>query len=187
MRFASPIPACASGQSLAAAPVGSRIVLYNSAETEGVLAVFPNDPCDTNQDGVYYLPVGPTHNTSVLEECVDYPSVPINTDYGGCVYTSPANSWTRVVLLNTGDAAQVRMPDQVFYHGFAYGNVSVPPAPTFPNGSPSFNINPLTGTNMAYQFGCGDYFSNASNQFARINAGVANPGGANTAQNAVFL
>ncbi len=191
IRFANSIPACATGQSLAAAPLGARIVIYNAGDAEGALASYPNDPCDSNGDGVYYLPVGDNpNNTAVLEQCTEtprYSSNPMSLDYSGCTYTSPATSWAPMSLANTGDAFQARTQNAIFYHGFAYGDLSVPPAPNFPDGNPSFNISTLTGTNMAYQFQCGNYFSNSAGQFLRLNAGLANPGAVNNLGNAVFL
>lgn len=189
VRFASPLPACLAGQSLAAAPVGARIIIYNSDDVDGFLAGHPNDPCDTDGDKVYYLPVGSTSNTNHLQRCVDQPRVspvPATSNYSGCVYTT-ASAWSELNLRNLGDAMQTRRPDSLFFHGFAYGDLVVPPAPNFPDGSPSFNVNHLTGANSAYQFSCGNYFSNSSGQFLRISHDSANPGIANSVYNAAFI
>jgi LPXTG-site transpeptidase (sortase) family protein len=187
LRFNPIIPVCGSGVPLSSAPVGSRIVIYNSADAEGALSTIPNDPCDTDADGVYYLPVGPTHNTVVLQQCADFPRHPDRMGYIGCAYTSPALTWNGMLLANTGDAIQARKPNSIFYHGFAYGNLTVPSAPIFPNGANSFNVNTASGTQSAYQFHCGDYFSNNASQFARITASSALPGRANSMNNAVFI
>ena len=187
LRFNPDIPACNSGISLSSAPVGARIVIYNSADVEGDLATLPNDPCDEDADGVYYLPVGPVHNTSVLQQCADYPRLPDRMGYTGCTYTAPAVTWNSMLLANTGDAIQARKPNTIFFHGFAYGNLTVPPAPIFPNGSNSFSISTASGTQSAYQFHCGNYFSNTTGQFTRISANSALPGSANSINNAVFI
>jgi len=191
LRFADPMPACLTGHSLAAVPVGSRIVIYNSADVEGSLTAYPNDPCDSDADGVYYLPVGSNpNNTLYLQQCTDRPRIsptPTNPNYEGCTYSAPAVTWEGMLLANAGDVIQSRRPDGLFYHGFAYGALSVPPAPNFPDGNPSFNISSLTGTNMAYQFGCGNYFSNASGQFTRVNSSLAVAGSANSMLNAAFI
>lgn len=189
VRFASPLPACPAGQSLAAAPVGARIIIYNSDDVDGFLAGRPNDPCDTDGDKVYYLPVGSTSNTNHLQRCVDQPRVspvPATSNYSGCVYTT-ASAWSELNLRNLGDAMQTRRPDSLFFHGFAYGDLVVPPAPNFPDGSPSFNVSTQTGANSAYQFSCGNYFSNSSGQFLRISHDSANPGSANSVFNAAFI
>jgi len=191
LRFADPMPTCSSGQSLAAVPVGSRIVVYNSDDVEGPLAAYPNDPCDSDADGVYYLPVGLNpNNTNVLQQCADRPwayPTPVNPNYSGCTYTNPANSWSGMLIANTGDVIQTRRPDYLFFHGFAVGNLTVPPAPTFPNGNPSFNIDSRTGTQMAYQFGCGNFFTNGSTQFTRVDFINATVGSANSMRNAAFI
>lgn len=187
LRFNPIIPVCGSGIPLSSAPVGSRIVIYNSADAEGTLSTIPNDPCDTDADGIYYLPVGPTHNTVVLQQCADFPRHPDRIGYVGCTYTSPALTWNGLLLANTGDAIQIRKPNAILYHGFAYGNLTVPPAPIFPNGAYSFNISTASGTQSAYQFHCGDYFSNNASQFARVTASSALPGRANSFNNAVFI
>jgi len=191
LRFANPLPACASGQSLASAPVGARIIIYNSDDVEGSLSSFPNDPCDSNGDGVYFLPVGSNpNNTDTIQRCADHPRIspsPVNPDYSGCVYSTPATSWIGMMLANTGDVIQIRRPDGIFYHGFSYGNLTVPPAPNFPSGDSSFNVSSSTGTNMAYQFQCGNYFSNTGGQFVRLNSGFADPGLANSAMNGEFI
>ncbi len=190
LRFASSLPACPVGQSLAAAPAGARIVIYNSDDVNSPLGSFPNDPCDSDGDGVYYLPVGASYNTLHLEQCADRPRIspsPGNPDYAGCTYTAPATTWNRIVLGNTGDVMQTRRPDGIFYHGFAFGNLTVPPAPNFMDGNPSFNIDGRTGTGMAYRFSCGNYFSNATGQFTREGWAAANPGSANSIPNAAFI
>jgi predicted outer membrane repeat protein len=168
LRFADPMPACTTGQSLAAAPVGARIIVYNADDVEAPLDSYPNDPCDSDGDGVYYLPVGASINTTHLQQCTDRPRVsplPMTADYNGCDYSTPDVTWAGLQLANTGDVAQVRQPTGQFFHGFAYGNLSVPPAPNFPDGTPAFNVDTSSGTNKAYRFSCGNYFSNASGQF----------------------
>lgn len=191
LRFADPMPACPTGHSLAAVPVGSRIVVYNSDDVEGPLAAYPNDPCDSDADGVYYLPVGANpNNTNALQQCTDRPNVSpalVNPNYSGCAYSAPAVTWVGMLQANTGDAIQSRRPDLIFYHGFAYGNLTVPPAPIYPNGNPAFIIDTVPGTQMAYQFGCGNFFSNTSAQFTRVNSSLAVVGSANSMQNAAFI
>lgn len=163
---------------LTAVPIGSIILIYNSADLYAGLPA--NDLTDANADGVYVIP----SNYAGIEVCTTAPTT-TSTAYTGCSYTAGSlTAWGTISMANGGDVAQVRRPDFSFYDGFSFGSVSAATVrPTFPvSGTPSFNPNPSAGTasgNVALQ--CGNFY--AAPNYTATTAGAGTPGAANSTLN----
>lgn len=158
-----------------AIPIGSIIVVYNSSDLN--LNLPSDDPFDANGDLVYVLPI----NSIFFERCTTNPSSTNGPSYLGCSYTSlTSQTWNAIGMRNSGDAVQIRMPDYSFYHGFCYGDITLP-YPNFPNGNPSFNVRTGSGTGRNYYLDCGDWTlqSNYQSDLASNDT----PGLPNTANN----
>ena len=142
-------------------PPGSLIVIYNQSDKDPEIGT--DDPDDTGTpDGVYILP----GNHMSLEGCT-------SATYD-CTAGATAASWSRVAFRNTGDVAQVRMPNGTFYHGFSYGDVNTP-FPTFPCGGSSFNAG-AGGAGSNFTLSCGDWTSSTNYSDSEVRSpGAANP------------
>ncbi|MEP4831561.1 MAG: Ig-like domain-containing protein, partial [Cyclobacteriaceae bacterium] len=149
------------GSSWNSVPPGSLIVIYNQSDKDAFIGT--DDPDDTGTpDGVYILP----GDHASLEGCT-------STTYD-CVAGATTPSWSRVAFRNGGDAAQVRMPNGAFYHGFSFGDVSAG-FPTFPCGGSAFNAG-AGGTGSNFTMSCGDWTSAANYSDAETRSpGAANP------------
>ncbi|MFY7711275.1 beta strand repeat-containing protein, partial [Tenacibaculum sp. MEBiC07804] len=165
------------GSAFNSVPPGSLIVIYNNASGAKDPNIGPDDPTDSNGDGVYILP----GNHSSLSGCS---SNPTSSDPSYVPCTTPTTStWSRTAFRNGGDAAQTRKPDGTFYHGFAYGDVTAP-FPTFPCGGSSFNLG-AGGTGSTFAFQCGDWED--SGNFVRSGSSGRTPGYANSDENQSFI
>jgi hypothetical protein len=161
---------------------GSIIVVYNAADRNPALPA--DDLTDSNGDKVYIIP----HTSTCIQGCATLPTG-ANPAYSPCTYSTPvATDWiNRMAFATGGDAAQTRRPDGSLFSGFAYGSVST----TFPSmsanvgGGNSFSVELLTGSNRAYQFGCGAYTSvNVLPVGATTNQ---SPGASNNTNNTSFI
>lgn len=168
-------------------PPGSLIVIYNEEEKDALIPV--DDPTDSNGDGIYVLPA----DHSSFDACTNRPSV---ADSGyTCVSTVVnasalvSNVWEgNITLRNSGDVAQIRMPDATFFHGFSYGSINLPPFPNFPiSGNPSFRAG-AGGTGTTFGFECGDW-EDSNNFFRSDNSSstTRSPGVSNSALNQIFI
>lgn len=144
---------------------GTLIVLYNAPDLS-----FPDDATDANEDCVYFL----SDNSPCLEDCTSSPSSS-NASYNlGCIY-GPAN-WSTVSLRNGGDAIQIRNPSAEFFHGFSYGDVTVPAAPSFPVGFGGGTAFAIAGSGTASEFIYNDGDFTDGTNFSRQTAANATPG-----------
>tara|TARA_R110000851_G_scaffold326338_1_gene494937 strand:- start:1281 stop:2594 length:1314 start_codon:yes stop_codon:yes gene_type:complete len=159
-------------------PIGSLIVVYNSSDIN--LNIPPDDPLDTNLDGVYIIPV----NSIYLERCTSIPSSILGPSYLPCVYTSTTSqTWNNIGLRNGGDATQTRAPNFSFYHGFSYGDV-LTPVPVFPpefGSKNAFNVLTGDGRHHNYFLDCSDWTEQSS--YMRGDANFDTPGLPNTSNN----
>ncbi|WP_348721801.1 tandem-95 repeat protein, partial [Tenacibaculum sp. 190524A05c] len=165
------------GSAFNSVPPGSLIVIYNNASGARDPSIGPDDPTDSNNDGVYILP----GDHSSLSGCSSNPTT-ADPSYVPCT-TSAASTWSRTQFRNGGDAAQTRKPDGTFYHGFSYGDVTAP-FPNFPCGAPSFNLG-SGGTGSTFAFQCGNWED--SGNFVRSGSSGRTPGYANSQENQSFI
>jgi hypothetical protein len=138
----------------AAVPVGSLILVYNSAD-KNLSITFADDPTDANGDLVYVLPITDPgiEGTSALPSspmnCTSGIYAPGNCAYSPVTYSTPV-LWDRISLNNSTDACQTRRPDGSFFHGFSYGTTNM-------TGGP-YGINFNTpGTGRNFYLNCGHY------------------------------
>jgi hypothetical protein len=159
-------------------PIGSLIVIYNSSDVN--LNMPPDDPLDSNLDGVYIIPI----NSIYVERCTAIPSSTLGPSYIPCVYTTTTSqTWNSIGLRNGGDVAQIRTPNFSFYHGFSYGDV-LTPFPVFPpefGSKISFNVLSGSGTGRNYFLDCSDWTELSS--YMRGDANFDTPGLPNTINN----
>ena len=140
----------------------------------------PDDPLDTNLDGVYVLPI----NCVYLERCASFPSSTLGPSYAPCIHTSTVSqTWGNIGLRNRGDAIQTRSPNFSFYHGFSYGDVQTL-FPIFPSEfglKNSFNVMSGNGRRHNYFLDCSDWAEQLS--YVRGDANFDTPGLANSVNN----
>ncbi|QQR86253.1 MAG: hypothetical protein IPJ76_16930 [Flavobacteriales bacterium] len=159
----------------AAVPTGSIIVIYNNTDLNALLP--PNDPNDSSPvDSVYVLPV----NHASIQSCATLPSATSSSGYNPCGFG--AGNWTRVVMRNDGDAAQVRYPNGQYFHGVSYG-------PNTQNmntgGADALRISTVNHAGRVIYFNALDPRS-AANFTSAVVAGNETPGAANNAANLAF-
>jgi hypothetical protein len=161
---------------------GDIIVIYNTADINTNLP--PDDINDSNGDGVYIIPI----TSTLLERCTSLPSSTSGPLYSPCIYTSSiTQTWNQIGLRNGGDAAQIRDPNYVFYHGFSYGDVNQN-FPTFPlvfGGGSSFRVRRGNGRNRNYFLDCSDWTIRSN--YARGDAINDTPGLPNTVDNGKLI
>ncbi|MFZ5552403.1 MAG: lamin tail domain-containing protein [Bacteroidota bacterium] len=153
-------------------PTGSLVVVYNPADRNPALPA--DDETDVNADSVYILPVSSTY----LEQCTTVPNSSPVTTYTGCTYVA-GSTWNPLGLANSGDAAQLRLPDGTYEHGIGFGAAT---------GGPD-------GILLAGGAGNNFYFSNAvdndATNVANFSSGTApaneTPGAGNTAANITYI
>lgn len=132
---------------------GALIVIYNAPDRS-----FTPDETDSNGDCVYFFP----DNSPCLEECSNSPNSSNAVYPSACTYGTA--NWNTVTMRNGGDAIQVRDPSANFFHGFSYGDVTIPAAPLFPaslGGGTAFSI-AGSGSGHEFIYNDGD-FTNSAN------------------------
>jgi len=155
---------------------GSLILIYNQNERDPLIP--PDDETDSNGDLVYILAA----DHSSLEGCSSTPTT-ASPAYLPCTLVS--SIWSRSGYRNSGDAAQIRMPNGSFYHGFSFGDVNAP-FPTFSSpGSPSSWNAGAGGTGSTFSFQCGDWED--SSEYIRSTASGRTPGDFNSGDNENFI
>jgi hypothetical protein len=169
-------------------PVGAIILIYNDAETDPILPTA--DPDDTApHDSVYVIPSSDASIEYSTTACTVTPT-PLGAcgtcggmaTYAGACYAA-TNAWLNVNLRNTGDAAQVRMPDGSYFHGFAYGTAANNMA-----GGLDGLLNPISGGNLSFFFAnsSSDDFRLAAN-WSSVTSLSATPGSPNNAENQAWI
>lgn len=161
---------------------GSIIVVYNAADRNPALPA--DDLTDSNGDKVYIIP----HTSTCIQGCATLPTG-ANPAYSPCTYSTPVGTdWiNRMAFATGGDAAQTRRPDGTLFSGFAYGSVSIafPAMSANVGGGNSFSVELLTGSNRAYQFGCGAYTN--ANVLPVAATTSQSPGATNNTNNTSFI
>ena len=160
----------------AAIPAGSILLIYNSAD-KNTSILLPDDPYDSNNDSVYIIP----DSNSNLQRCTTIPNTS-NDAYSPAIY-SPGVNWLNTNgMRNTGDAAQVRLPNGTFFHGFGFGSAPM-------NGGPD-NIF-LSGSGVGKVINFGNSLSNnyrsGSNFSMSVVLGNETPGFGNNAANTSWI
>ena len=164
----SDVANCAS---LSSMTPGSIIVVYNALDPNNNLP--PDDSTDSNGDGVFVLPA----QGSCMTTCNGPPSSS-NSGYASCVVPAATPSYSRVALRNGGDVAQTRDPSATLFHGFAYGDITLP----YPPGS--FNVSTSSGSSSTFVFSCGSWFDGGN--FSRESAAGDTPGAVNNTENGIL-
>jgi hypothetical protein len=163
---------------------GSIIVIYNEADPNTQIPFGASDPNDANADCVYFF----RSTDPCIEECSSTPVVPSTTNgnYASCGGYGQNLNWNSIGLSNSQDAAQVRLPDGTFYHGYSYGlNAPYPTFHTSLGGGSSFRV-PGSGSGANFFFNCGS-FTDVGN-FSKGNAlSDDTPGLPNNDQNRFFI
>ncbi|BDS14818.1 T9SS type A sorting domain-containing protein [Aureispira anguillae] len=153
-------------------PPGALIVLYNAPDVS-----FTADLTDNNNDCVYFLP----DDSPCLEDCTAGPSSSNATYPIACTYGTA--NWSVITMRNAGDAVQFRNPSFEFFHGYSYGDVTVPTAPNFPaslGGGSAFAIAGSGGGNE-FIYNDGDFTTGAN--FTRQTVANETPGQPNNSNN----
>lgn len=135
--------------------VGSIILIYNPNDPR--TADFPgDDPTDSNGDLLYVLPVDALDagGGALLLQNLAIPnqgdnSYPPNGDASYSPATE-ADGWNTIGLRNDGDAIQTRRPDNSFFHGLSYGDISGNPNASLALGTNSVHIAGGSGSGIVY-------------------------------------
>lgn len=166
----------ANHQNWECVPAGSIILLYNPSDVNTSISL-ANDPTDSNNDGVYVLPI--TTGT-YLEGNSSNPSSSSCNSFTG-PYSTP-NSWSIIALGNGADAAQVIDPSNTStaYHAVGYGGISGPNPAIYFNGSGS-------GTNYSFVNTTNDQWNLQANWSSGNASSNDSPGSPNNTANANWL
>ena len=155
-------------------PAGSIILLYNGAD-KNTNIVQADDPADANNDQVYILATSST----IIEFCVGAP-INSNPNYAcpGVYNFASLISWNGIGLRNSGDAAQVRMPNGAYFHGISWG--------ANPGGPDNLNVAVGSGSGKNYFFINGQYtnVANFGDGAATLNE---TPGSPNSPANFLYI
>lgn len=171
-------------------PVGSIIVIYNSADKDIVTNFPADDPTDDNGDCVYVLP----SNHTSLEYCTTLPvatSCTVRTDYASCVYGA-AGTWANIGLANAGDAIQIRDPSFNLIHGLVYGRATSASGctttdPMVGNAlAPVISPTAMSGTSAAFNGTIAADFYDAT-KWVIQSASLATPGWANNLNDSLYI
>jgi gliding motility-associated-like protein len=166
----------ANHQNWQCVPAGSIILLYNPADVNTSISI-ANDPTDSNNDGVYVLPI--TTGT-YLEGNSSTPSSSSCNSFTG-PYSTPG-SWSIIALGNGADAAQVIDPSNTStaHHAVGYGGINGPNPAIYFNGSGS-------GTNFSFVNTTNDQWSLQANWTSGNASSNDSPGSPNNTANANWL
>jgi hypothetical protein len=163
-----------------AVPVGSLILVYNSAEKNTSITL-ADDPTDGNGDLVYILPIT---DSGLEATTTSLPSPPTNCGTGSyipgnCSYSpvsyGASTVWSPISLNNTQDAFQTRRPDGSYFHGFSYGTSNMT------GGPDALNFN-TTGGGKVFYLNCGHHSFLSDYSFNDV-AGFETPGSPNNSLN----
>jgi len=157
-------------------PVGSLIVLYSHLQ-QPPPNMPPSDPSDTNDDGVYVVPVedetyfyGGSGTWNQPEKLLLYEG-----------YLMPP-SWGLVDISPVADGVQVRYPDGSFSHGLSQGVSAFSAVNSFP-----LWITANSSTNSSCRFIGEDYLLKADFTCTATEDSLQSPGLPNSLENAAFI
>lgn len=161
-------------------PPGSLLVIYNPDDRNPDLP--PDDPQDSDQDGVYIIPAN--------HDCIDVcNSNPTTEDANYCPCSDPdqpASAW-QIGLRNPGDVFQVRDRCETVVHAISWGDAQVSPEVTASPVHIRIGSDSQSGRLIHFTHSAGDDWNTAINYENPGVEGNQTPGAANNAANALFI
>ena len=177
----------------ASVPVGSVIVIYNSADKNTNLP--GDDASDLNNDLIYVMAIDAKDDSGValFKKCTTLPTS-ANANYpassaDGCYADADATAWNVLELCDIGDGIQTRKSDASRFHGLSYGT-----AASNVDGQPFLGL--ASGTNSVHIVGDGTgntaFFNNnlsyrLSTNYVLTAASSETPGLVNSATNGLIV
>lgn len=157
-----------------AVPVGSIILLYNSAAKNQAISL-SDDPTDADNNKVYVVPSG----SDLITGNTKSPSLS-NSLYAE--KEPELSSWSSLYLYDGGDAVQIRSPEGKYTHGISYGSTLKM------NGGPDdLLVSSLSGAGKGYAFTSGSYTTASSFLSYNAGSGSETPGAPNNEANDSFI